>query len=915
MCAPTNPAAGTPAASTATGQRIELPKHAIPRHYSLVVDSNMTDFTYKGKVTIDLDIVAETSFLKLNALELEIQSAKILVGAGGERREFATGTPEYDADEQTVVLPIDGTLGAGLKDVQLVIDFTGTINNKMMGYYRSTYTDLETGAEKVMGVTQFEATEARRALPCFDEPKLKATFDVTLIVDKHLTALSNTEVVEDKEEGEKRVVKFAKTPIMSTYLLAWAIGEFEWIEAFTRPTAHLPTPVRCRVYTTKGSVNKGRFALACAVKTLELFSEIFGVAYPLTKCDQIAVPDFAAGAMENWGLITYRTVALLVDDEKGSIQAKTQVATTVTHELAHQWFGNLVTFVEWDELWLNEGFATWVGTYGAGVLFPEWDIWTQFIADDQSYALNVDGLRSSHPIQVEVLDAKEIDQIFDSISYSKGASVIHMLTQWLGTDVFFEGIRKYIARHAYQNATTLDLWAALSEVSGRDVGAVMGLWTSETGYPVLSVTESALESGSGSGSRLHLSQKRYLRTGDVKPEEDQVTWPLPLNIAAVPESKDKVPRVVSSELMTAKKLDVDLVTAQGAAVPTFLVNQDRSGLYRVAYGADHLRKLGAAAAEGRLPTRDRLALLDDAFSLARAGYMPTAQFLDLVLTMVPNEREYVVLAEAALDVNVLRGLLYASPEQDQERVNALRRAVFAPHAKRIGFEGVPGESPLMKLLRPTMVSHAGMAGHKEVVAEAQARFAKFIAGDQDAIAPELFRVVFHIVVSNGGQAEWDQVLNVYKTTEVTDQKYAALTALGQSKSPEIIAKALDLSVDDKLVRPGDIHYIFGSLGGNPAARRATWAFLVANWDMLAKRYEGQFGMLGGCVSAATSVLATRAELDEVKAFFADKDTKAFSRKLAEVYDRTEALLGWIERDGEAVKAWLEEWELKEKYGY
>ncbi|KAI9188351.1 hypothetical protein H9P43_002742 [Blastocladiella emersonii ATCC 22665] len=901
----------TTGAAAGGNRRIELPKNVIPSHYNLTMYPNMTDFTFIGHVDITVRVVEETSTIVLNTLDVAI--TKATVTARGHTYTSAPAT--YDATEQTATLAFDATLGAGLEDVHLAIDFTGTINDQMAGFYRSSYD--ENGTTKFMAVTQFEATDARRALPCFDEPKLKATFDVTLVVDAHLTALSNCDVVSDEpvEDGAKRKVTFATTPIMSTYLLAFAIGEFEWIESYTRPTEHLPNRVRVRTYTTKGLINQGRFALAVAVKTLEYFSEVFGVPYPLTKLDQIACHDFSAGAMENWGLVTYRNVALLVD-ENSSASAKKWVATTVTHELAHQWFGNLVTFTEWDELWLNEGFATWVGTYGAGHLFPEWDIWTQFLSDDQSYALVVDGLRSSHPIQVEVLDPAEIGEIFDAVSYSKGASVIHMLTNWLGIDVFFKGIRAYVKKFAYKNATTNDLWAALSEASGLDVGAFMGVWTSKVGYPVLNVEEQALPSGAD-GVRLHLTQRRYLRTGDVAEADDTTVWSLPLNVAAIPAgaAAGKAPRVISHEVMQSKSLDLDLVLPAGTkASPVFLLNQDRAGLYRVAYSAAQLKRITKAINAGTVPTRDRLGLMDDAFSLAASGDAPTAQFLSLVANVIPAEREYVVLADAAASINKIRFLLSGESQAVQDRVELLRRTIFAPHAHRLGFEAAAGESPLIKLLRPIMINIAGHAGDEKTIAECRARFAWFSAGETDAILSDINNAVLSTVVAYGGEAEWEAMLNLYKTTSEIDRKYAALQALGATKVPALIQRTLDLALDTEIVRPQDIHHVFGPLGGNAKARKALWNFLKAKWEVLASRYGSQFSMLGQSVAQATQVTTT-AELDNIKAFFADKDTKIFDRKLAEVYDRANATIAWLARDRDGIVEWFEDWELQAKYGY
>ncbi|KAI9223610.1 aminopeptidase 2 [Blastocladiella britannica] len=896
------------------GKRIELPKHILPTSYKLTVTPDLENFTFVGHVDILLHTAAETEYIELNAHKLQIQSATVSTRG----HSYKAGPAEYNEETQTVKLPLEATLAAGLDDVVLAIDFTGLIGDDMSGFYRSNYEDE--GVKKTMVSTQFEAVDARKAFPCFDEPKHKATFTVTLVVPTHLTALCNTPAEAEvlSEDGKTRTVTFEPSPIMSTYLLAWAIGEFEWIEAYTRPTQYLPEPVRVRTYTTKGLINQGRFGLGVAVRTLELFSDVFGIAYPLRKLDQIAVPDFAAGAMENWGLVTYRTVALLLDDATGSIQSKQAVATTVTHELAHQWFGNLVTMMQWDELWLNEGFATWVGTYGAGKLFPEWDMWTQFVSDDQSYALTVDALRNSHPIQVFCADAKSIDSIFDAISYSKGGSVIHMLTQWLGFDAFFAGMRIYVQRHKYGNATTNDLWAALSETSGQNVNEFMSLWTSKIGYPVVKVTEEPI----ANGVRLHLEQHRFLRSGGVKPEDDTTVWYLPLNIATV--SADGTVKVVTREVMKTKKLEVDLVgDANDEGSVVYLLNQDRSGFYRVAYPAAHVAKLNAHDAKllTSLNVRDRMSLLVDSMALAWSGDAPTTQLLDLAAALIPRDRDYVVLSDAVQAFAQLSAGLAGADQATLESLAVLRRTVAAPHARRLGFDPVAGESPLTKLLRPSMIGEAGRNGDPATLAEARARFARFTGAnggkpDESAIASDLYRAVLGMVVLHGGEAEWETAFELFKSTPSVDLRYAALSSLSWAPTDALVKKTLALVMDTSVVRSGDIHYIIRMLPNNPKVGSLMFEWFTSSFKTLSERYVGNFGALGDAASnSVRSYATTRAKLDEARAFFADKDTKTYYRSLQQAFERAESNIEWAAREAAPTAEWLREFALQAKYGY
>ncbi len=411
----------------------------------------------------------DTTSIALNTLELDIHTTEIM---SGDSLITSSPTVAYDKDTQTTTVSFDKVLKAGTK-AQLLISFTGQLNDKLAGFYRSSYVDHRDGSKKYLATTQMEPTDARRAFPCFDEPSLKATFDITLIAEKHLTCLSNmdvsveTEVTSTTSKKQKKAVKFNTTPLMSTYLLAFIVGELNCIE-----TSNFRVPVR--VFATPDKdIQHGKFSVELAAKTLAFYEKTFDSQFPLPKMDMVAIPDFSAGAMENWGLITYRVVDLLFDEKASGVTTKQRVADVVQHELAHQWFGNLVTMDFWDGLWLNEGFATWMSWYSCNEFFPEWKIWERFVSDDLQSALSLDSLRSSHPIEVPVKRADEINQIFDAISYSKGSCVLRMMSRYLGEDVFMEGVRRYIKKHAYGNTQTGDLWAALADASGKDVERIL----------------------------------------------------------------------------------------------------------------------------------------------------------------------------------------------------------------------------------------------------------------------------------------------------------------------------------------------------------------------------------------------------------------------------------------------------------
>ena len=549
----------------------------------------------------------DTSSIALNTLELEIQSSS--VSSNGV--EVASSPKHsFDADKQTTSFSLGEKLAAGSKAI-FTIHFTGILNDKLAGFYRSTYKHPD-GTNHYLATTQMEPTDARRAFPCFDEPALKATYTVTLVADKNHTCLSNMDEASEKEVdskitgGKRKAVTFNKTPLMSTYLLAFIIGELNYVE-----TNNFRLPIR--VYSPPSSnIEHGRFSLELAARTLAFYEKEFDSKYPLPKMDMVAIPDFSAGAMENWGLVTYRSVDLLFDETASGASTKQRVAEVVQHELAHQWFGNLVTMDFWDGLWLNEGFATWMSWYSCNTFYPEWKIWEGYVTDNLASALALDSLRSSHPIEVPVKRADEVNEIFDAISYSKGSAVLRMLSKYLGEDVFMEGIRRYLKKHAYGNTRTEDLWAALADASGKPVESIMSIWTKNVGYPVVSVTENE------SKKTIHVKQNRFLKTGDVKPEDDKTLYPIFLNV----RTKDGIRKDLTLNKREEEHELPDL--------DFFKLNADSSGIYRTSYTKERLEKLGKAAKQGLLSVEDRTGIIADAGALASSGYQPTSGTLALV---------------------------------------------------------------------------------------------------------------------------------------------------------------------------------------------------------------------------------------------------------------------------------------------
>lgn len=445
-----------------------LPKSIVPEHYVITLQPNLKSFHFEGHVLIRVKIVQPTQKIVLNTVDLTIDKVTIQRTDSEGSGIVKPTTISTSEDDEIATFDFPRELSVGNYDLE--ITYIGEVNNKMKGLYRSKCANAN-GEEKYSAVTQFEATDARRCFPCWDEPAIKATFDIILEIESGLTAVSNMPVKKlTNIEGGLVQYKFDTTPKMSTYLVAIIIGDYAYEEARSGS-------VVVRLYAPPDKLSQGQFALQISPDVLSFYNNYFNVAYPLPKMDLAAIADFSAGAMENWGLVTYRETCLLMDPRNPSASRKQFIALVVAHEFAHQWFGNLVTMEWWTHLWLNEGFATFMEYLCIHKLFPEFDIWSQFVTDTYIRALELDALKNSHPIEVPVGHPSEIDEIFDDISYNKGASVIRMLHQYIGDDDFRKGMQSYLTKHQYGNTETEDLWKSLQEASGKPVGAVMSSWT------------------------------------------------------------------------------------------------------------------------------------------------------------------------------------------------------------------------------------------------------------------------------------------------------------------------------------------------------------------------------------------------------------------------------------------------------
>ncbi|KAL4319665.1 hypothetical protein GQ457_18G002170 [Hibiscus cannabinus] len=854
-----------------------LPKFALPKRYDLRLKPDLSACKFAGSVSIDVDVVADTRFIVLNAAELSINSGSVSFSPRNSSKVFEPSKVELVEEDEILVLDFAETLPLGIG--VLAIGFEGTLNDKMKGFYRSIYE--HNGEKKNMAVTQFEPADARRCFPCWDEPACKATFKITLDVPSELVALSNMPVIEEKVNGPLKTVSYQESPIMSTYLVAVVIGLFDYVED------HTPDGIKVRVYCQVGKADQGKFALKVAVGTLGLYKDYFAVPYPLPKLDMIAIPDFSAGAMENYGLVTYRETALLYDEQHSAAANKQRVATVVAHELAHQWFGNLVTMEWWTHLWLNEGFATWVSYLATDSLFPEWKIWTQFL-DETTAGLRLDGLAESHPIEVEINHAAEIDEIFDAISYRKGASVIRMLQSYLGAECFQKSLASYIKKHAYSNAKTEDLWAALEEGSGEPVTKLMNTWTKQMGYPVVSVKVK--------DQKLEFEQSQFFSSGGTGDGQ----WIVPITFCCGSYEK-KTSFLLQTKLETH---DAKEFSSDNNKTAWIKLNVDQTGFYRVKYDEELAARLRHAIENKYLTATDRFGILDDSYALCMASQLPLTSLLTL-MAAYREELEYIVLSNLiSITYKVVRIMADAKPEL-MDNINQFFINLLQYSAEKLGWDAKQGESHLDAMLRGEILTALAMLGHKETLNEASRRFDVFLNDRNTPLLPPDIRKAAYVAVmqlaTSSNRAGFESLLRVYRETDLSQEKIRILGSLPSCPDPAIVLEVLKFSLSPE-VRSQDAIY---GLGVSKEGREVAWTWLKDNWDFIVKSFGGF--LIPRFVSAVVSPFASFEKVKEVEEFFASREKASVARTLKQSLERVNINANWVksiqaEKDvGEAVQ--------------
>jgi aminopeptidase N len=833
-----------------------------PEHYDLVLKIDKKQMRFNGQVIIAGNKIGRPSKrLTFHQKDLTIESATIERSdkTGDRTIEVIRINRQVKFDE--VRLHTEEILYPGL--YKITISFSGIITRPMNGIYPCYFKNGSKSEELI--ATQFESHHAREAFPCIDEPEAKAAFRLTLITpEKEPSYISNMPVAKQTASSTAVVTKFETSPLMSTYLLAFVFGDLKYLEATTT------SGVIVRAYATPANVNYTKFALEVAVKCLDFYNQYFKIDYPLPKCDLVALPDFSSGAMENWGCITFREQALLVDPEHTSLPVKQYVAMVIAHELAHMWFGNLVTMKWWNDLWLNEGFATWIEYLATDHNFPEWEMWTQFIVDEQEQALRLDCLSNTHPIDVPIRHPDEIRSIFDTISYSKGSSVIHMLYHYLGDDMFRDGLRHYLMKYSYKNPTTDDLWSSFEIVSKRPVRAFMHAWTSQSGYPIVSAT---LDETS-----FNLTQNRF-QVNPKTPQSDQ-TWPIPLL------TKPKIKTEIFADLKA--KLTIP------PSATEILVNHERSGFFRVVYDSAHLKQLAAQVAAGKLTPLDRLCLLSDSAESAKAGYSSSVETFNL-LNSYQSESDSVVWDIMAAFFSSVRGIM--DDEQIRQDLRPYLRRLVKNQLNRLGWETHNNEPYLDSILRPTILALAAVSDEPAVVSRAQSMFND--AKTSSDVPPDLRGVIYGTIARKGAEKEYNRMMEFYLASNNSEEQVTIAGGICSFKQPELIKQTLSLIISDE-VRLQDIPYWVAYCFSNRHAKNLSWQWLKDNWQWLLDNMGDDLSFFRFPVYAAKA-FSDEKFLREYNSFFALHRQPSLARSIDQGVEIIEWQSAWRKRDLLALK--------------
>jgi aminopeptidase N/puromycin-sensitive aminopeptidase len=848
--------------SLATAQR--LPETATPENYKLTFTPNLESSKFEGDETITIRISKPTSEITLNAVDIDFHDVTI---ASGGATQTAKVTPVKE--KEMVVLSVDKPLAA--RSASVHITYTGILNSEMRGLYLG-----KDDQGRKYAATQFEATDARRAFPSFDEPEYKATFDITAVAEKGQVAISNYKVVSDTPgPGDKHTVKFATTAKMSSYLAALVVGNFEYVEGSV-------DGIPIRVYSTPGKKEMGRFALDATKYIVGYYNKYFGIKYPYGKLDLIGLPDFSAGAMENVGCITFREVLLLIDEKQGSVGLKKTIASVTSHEIAHMWFGDLVTMKWWDDVWLNEGFATWMSSKPVEAWKPEWN----FKLDDVSNTggtLNVDSLANTRPIHQAADTPDQIQELFDGIAYGKAAAVLSMLEAYLGEETFRAGVNAYIQQHQYANATAEDFWDTQAKTSKKPVDKIMPTWVKQAGVPIINVKAQC----SGSTTNVTLAQQRYY-VDRIKFEtpNDQL-WQIPVCLRGSASGKS-----AKCELMTKKE---ETFTLPGCST-WVLNNADANGYYRSGYQPDAVRAL-ANDAETKLTPPERIVLQNDIWASIRVGREPVGDYLAFAQGL-QSDRSRAVMQDVLGRLNYIGQ--YVVNDSDRDAYHAWLRQYLSPMIKEVGWDPKAGESDEQRTMRAALLNALAYDARDPEALEQARKIADKALADPSSVDHELAGGAFALAALNGDPTFYDKLMSNLKNPKSPEEYYMYFYALPQFGDQKLLQKTLDFAVSPD-VRSQDSLGLITNVLVNPAGQQLAWDFIQSHWDAVAKA-GGPFA--SAQVVGATSSFCDAEMRDQVTKFFAAHKVEAAERTYKQSIERINNCVDLKAQQESQLASWL-----------
>ena len=857
----------------------KLPKEVVPTDYSIRIvpnidksasrtDSSRGELTFTGTETVKLNVRSPVNQLVLNALELEITEASL------DGKALPKSAIKTDREKELLTLALPSELARG--DHTLALSFSGKINQQGQGLFYMHYHEQGSGTTKIMLGTQFEATDARRFFPCWDEPVFRARFQLTAVVPENWLAVSNMPVESEKKIAGGKEVRFAPTPPMSSYLNVFAAGDLDLIESRSGPT-------QIRVIATKGKAKLGRYALEATAQILQYYNDYFGVAYPLPKLDQIALPGGFGGAMENWGGITYYESTLLFDPKNSSADTKQNIYEVLAHEMAHQWFGDLVTMAWWDNLWLNEGFASWMGTKCTAHFNPQWEVWlrrnlprdpTRRVGIAKEQAMESDARSTTHAIQQPIATEAEANSAFDDITYKKGQSFLRMLESFLGEDVFRDGIRRYIAAHKYSNSTTADLWNALSEASKKPVGEIAAGWTEQPGFPLVRVKREA-------EGKVRLTQERFAVNFKNAPP---LQWKIPLTYSLVGEAP-------ATLLMTSKIGNLQNIPADRA----LKLNVNGAGNYRVEYDEPSWNLLLEALP--KLGVEDRVDLLSDAWALVQPDRASVSLYFGLVEKLPPSTE----LAEREQIINVLdfiNRLFVGSPER--EKFQRYAQSLLRPTFETLGWEPKEGQPPTAGNLRADLINTLGDLNDPEIITGCRERFEKYLANPA-SLAPDLRPPVLAVVGRYADEKIWTKLHELGLKTTSIEEKQNYYNALAEAIDPKLVKKTLPIALADELPTSRAIFLVAGVArdSGHPDI---AWEFAKANMKALLAKTDA-VGVNRFAPSLFT-FFPDDLRADELKSYAKDNLPSASAPEVAKAVDEIQFRAEFKKRLATQLRAWV-----------